>query len=1167
MTIKEYFAKPVDRPIETVIKADDRDNISTEVAEYVITDEISKKIRELFLAYNNYNGVNGVWISGFFGSGKSHLLKILSYVLENKEVEGYKCGELFAEKIENDEMLKGDVLSATRIPSEAILFNIDQQAQITSKADENAILSVFYKVFFDHLGYYGFQPHVAEFEMWLDKQKKYTDFKSRFEKLHGKSWEEARTDYFDPMVTDDLEEVLGEIFGKDASKYEDILDEMEDKQKQSIEDFSYRVNEYINTKPSGFKLNFFVDEVGQYISDNTKLMLNLQTIAESLATKTKGRSWILVTSQEDMEKVIGDMTKAQENDFSRIQARFKLKVPLTSANVDEVIEKRLLKKKDDAKDQLIALYKKENAHLDTLLSFSESGVQFKGFKGEGDFANKYPFIPYQFDLFQQCRRALSSHNAFQGRHSSVGERSMLGVFQQVIRQIENGDDRTLVSFDKMYSGIKNELRGEMQSSINLAEKNLENPFAIKVLKALFLVKYFNNFKTIKRNLSVLMLDNMDVDLKEHEKDIEIALNQLENQSYIQRNGDVYEFLTDDEKDVEQEIKNTEVDESQVTQLLREILFDEIIRDNKIKYLENKQDYDFTSKIDGSILGREKELEIELITENYPEYTNTTYLQSQTMGSTGMKMVLASDSNFIKDLKMYLKTDKYVKQNRSTSNRPEVSRILAEKSQLNVRRKSNLKELADKLLSESTVYLNGNKHEMNVTSDGKTRVVKAFQDLVKNVYSNLKMLGNIQFSEETIRSVVKNPQDDLFGADDSTMSEAENQIFSLINRRKKRSERTALSDLKDEFTKKPYGWYPNAIWTVVAKLYRRGKIELKQDSNILEDQDVVNSLINSSYHSNTLLEPQEEVDPKQVKALKQAYHDAFDETCSVNEAKEVAKAFKDKLQGMLTEVSQLQVQERQYPFLASLNSFSEKLKVWVRKDYNYFLNDLNQIEDELLDTKEDLLVPIKRFMNGDQKKIYDDIRQLVKGDTSNFLYVEGEELDYLNNLIDNNSKPYQGNVIKEGKEVKDRLLEKLKETFDAERTRANSKIDRLISDFKSKEEFSQLNDEEKDQVLAPFINAKENIIRERYISQIRQIKDRAGNYHFEQQLNLMLKLVTEDDPDSGGASEPPAQYIQRSNIRVQFDKSELKTEEDVDDYVETLRKCLKEHIKDNKRISL
>ncbi len=277
--IKDFFEKDINRAIETVIKADDRDNIATEVTEYVITDEIAKKIRDFFQAYNDYAGANGVWISGFFGSGKSHLLKIISYVLENKAYDGYHSGELFAEKVEDDAMLKADILNATRIPSESILFNIDQQAQITSKEDSNAILSVFYKVFFDHLGYYGFRPHVAEFEMWLDKQKNYEVFKTEFNARHPKSWEEARIDYFDPLVTDDIAAVLAKINNVDASKYETILDDLEDKQKQSIEDFCNRVSEYINTQPKGFRLNFFVDEVGQYISDNTKLMLNLQTIA------------------------------------------------------------------------------------------------------------------------------------------------------------------------------------------------------------------------------------------------------------------------------------------------------------------------------------------------------------------------------------------------------------------------------------------------------------------------------------------------------------------------------------------------------------------------------------------------------------------------------------------------------------------------------------------------------------------------------------------------------------------------------------------------------------------------------------------------------------------------------------------------------------------------
>jgi hypothetical protein len=1170
MTIKTFFDKPIDRYIETVIKADDRDNISEEVTEYVITNEIAKKIRDFFSAYNSYGGANGVWISGFFGSGKSHLLKILSYVLANKEHDDYKCGELFAEKIEDDEMLKGDILRAAKIPSESILFNIDQQAQITSKTDAKAILSVFYKVFFDHLGFYGFQPHVAEFETWVDKQGKYDEFKTKFEAKHGKSWIEARKDYFDPLVTDDVAEVLSELNGHDASKYETIIDDLEDKHKQSIEDFCERVHAYIQSKPTGFRLNFFVDEVGQYISDNTKLMLNLQTIAETLATRTKGASWILVTSQEDMEKVVGDMNKQQQNDFSRIQARFKIKIPLTSANVDEVIEKRLLKKKEAPQKNLIETYKRESVHLESLLSFSEAGVQFKGYASDADFGNKYPFVPYQFDLFQSCRRALSTHNAFQGKHASVGERSMLGVFQQVVKEIEDRNSNALVSYDLMFEGIRNELRGEIQSSVILAEKQLDNRFAVKVLKALFLVKYFGNFKTTKRNVSVLLIDDINVDLKEHERKIEEALNTLENQSYVQRNGDLYEFLTDDEKDVEEEIKNTDIDDQAITQQLKEILFDEIIRDNKIKYTENKQDYDFTSKIDGTILGRDKELEIEIITENYSEYSNETYLKSQTMGSSGMKMVLAPDAIFIKDLKMFLKTNKYVRQSQSTTNRAEFKRILQDKAQQNAERRRNLVLMANKSLANSTVYMNGSKHEMGATADGKVRVVNAFQDLIKMVYPSLRMLGNVQYSEDTIKQTIRSKQNELFGLDTNSISEAESEIVNLVNRRKRQSDRTSLADLRAHFSKKPYGWYNNAIWTITAKIYKRGKLEIKRDSNLLEDESVLNALLNSAGYSNTLLEVPGEISPKAIQQLKQAYSDAFDESCALKEGKDIANAFKDKLKEMHIEVNKLLMQRREFPFLDSLTDFGDKLYRWCNKDYSYYLTKLGEFEDELLDTKEDLLSPIKTFMNGDQVKIYIDIKNLLAGDTSNLDYVQGNELSVLQGLIDD-EQPYTGGKIKDAKASKDALSKKVQDKITSEKSEAIQAIENAIADLKAKDDFSKLNEYQQSSIVKPIADELEKLQKTRYIAVIRDIKRRATDDIFTRQLNAMVALANppKEDPGEGGkeAAEPKVHYIKRSNVKPVFPKSELKTEEEVDEYVEALKKALKEHIRNNRRIQL
>ena len=273
----------------------------------------------------------------------------------------------------------------------------------------------------------------------------------------------------------------------------------------------------IDQQSADFRLNFFVDEVGQYIAEHTKLMTNLQTIAESLATKCEGRAWIIVTAQEDMDTVIGDMNQQKSNDFTKIQARFKNRMKLTSQDVAEVIQKRLLAKNQEGIKPLSTLYQQQANNFKTLFDFSDKSASYRNFKDEDHFINSYPFIPYQFSLFQSAIQTLSVHNAFEGKHSSVGERSMLGVFQEVAKKISNSAIGQLATFDLMFDGIRSTLKSNIQTSILQAENNLDNPFAIRLLKILFLVKYIKEFKPTVRNLRVLLLEQFDQDIAELEK--------------------------------------------------------------------------------------------------------------------------------------------------------------------------------------------------------------------------------------------------------------------------------------------------------------------------------------------------------------------------------------------------------------------------------------------------------------------------------------------------------------------------------------------------------------------------------------------------------------------------------------------------------------------------
>ncbi len=111
-----------------------------------------------------------------------------------------------------------------------------------------------------------------------------------------------------------------------------------------------------------------MDEIGQYIGDDSKLMLNLQTVTEELGKECMGKAWVIVTSQQDIDSI----TKVKGNDFSKIQGRFDTRLSLSSANVDAVIKKRILEKTDAAAQSLRLLYEQKATIIKNLIVFNDT---------------------------------------------------------------------------------------------------------------------------------------------------------------------------------------------------------------------------------------------------------------------------------------------------------------------------------------------------------------------------------------------------------------------------------------------------------------------------------------------------------------------------------------------------------------------------------------------------------------------------------------------------------------------------------------------------------------------------------------------------------------------------------------------------------------------------
>jgi energy-coupling factor transporter ATP-binding protein EcfA2 len=1162
--LREIFEKPIDRQIDGVIKADDEASLRVELDEYVVTNEISQRLEGFLDAYNNYDTANGVWVSGFFGCGKSHLLKMLALLLENREVDGVKTFDIFEEKLDGNPLLGGALRRAVSIPSKSILFNIDQKADVISKTDVDALLAVFLKVFDEMCGYYGKQPHIAQFERDLDERDQLDDFKSAFDSASGKSWESGREQAL--LEAKNIATAFAAATGGDPADAKDILNQYRKDTRISIEDFAKMVKSWIDRQGMDFRLNFFVDEVGQYIADNVKLMTNLQTIAESLNTKCKGQAWIIVTAQQALKDVVGDMTAQQENDFSKIQARFEIRMPLNSADVAEVIQRRLLSKTDAGEISLGNLHDREENNLKTLFDFTDGSIRLRNFRDRDHFISSYPFPPYQYTLFQMSITALSQHNAFEGKHSSVGERSMLGVFQEVAKKLADQKVGGLATFDLMFEGIRSALKADVQQSIQIAERNLGDPFAVHVLKVLFLVKYVKEFKPTVRNIAILLLSQFDADQAEQRRNIEEALSLLERNTLIQRNGEVYEFLTNEEKDVEAEIKALDVDPSELAKELETLAFDTILRHRKIKHLSTGHEYSFGRKLDDQLLGREYELSINIITPFNDEAGSPEAIRMRNLSREELAVLLKPDVRFIRDLTLFKQTDKFIRQTRSGTQQPGRDRIVAEKGEQNGRRSKDLELRLRKLMAESRLFARGDELDIG-GEEPQERITKAFQGLVDKVHVNLPMLRGVTYTEADIAKAAS-PDGGLFGGPDDSLTEAEQEVLNYVQAQARNGVKVSIKILTERFGTKPYGWPTVAVLCLAASLSGKGKLEARSDGSILEGDDLTRELNNSHALANILLTPQVEFTAAKIRKTKDLYKELFGLPADGSDARALGVEWLESIGKLAAEIDQFLVQKSQYPFMIALEPLRDKIACMTGKPATWYVTEPAQDEDALLDLKEDVLDKIRAFMGGTQKEIYDDVREFLTTQDANVTYVDAALGERLSSALAD-TECYKGTAIQALKSDLYALKEKIELQILEERKAVITAVDECADKVGQTGEFQGLSADQQDRIQRSIDSHKVGLDG---VKMIPILRDRATGARTSLMPQILAEVMDLAQPtpslQSGGDPSPtpkPPAFINASDISVSFDGPYLAEEADVEKYVEEMKKSLLAAIRQGKKV--
>lgn len=1160
MKIQDLFVKPVDRPIEGVIKADDDRYLEIEVEEYVFTSEIARGLYDFAERYLNHPSANGVWISGFFGSGKSHLLKILSLLLENRQLpSGLRTADVLLPKID-DAILRGDLQRVLKIPTQSILFNIDQKADAIGGDRSAPVLEVFVKVLNELQGYYANAGYIAQFEYDLDSRGQLDAFKTTYARISGKTWEEDRP-VLHALENEKFAKVYAEHFNKSYEEGLQLLDRMYANYRVSIESFAHRVKEYVDQQAPGFRLNFFVDEAGQFIGQDSSRMLNLQTIAETLSTVCQGKAWVFVTSQGDLQTVLGELTNSAGQDFTKIQGRFVTRLTLTSADVREVIQKRLLAKRDAEPESLTVIFDKEKENLQTLFRFGDNSMEFKRWRGSDEFCDFYPFVPYQFDLFQRAIVQLSQHNAFTGRNTAVGERSMLAVFQEVAKGISGQDVGYLATFDLMFDGIAASLRGDFQTAVRLAERQLTDPLAARILKALFVLKWVREFKPTPRNVAILTIDRPDVDIQQHEKAVRESLNLLDSQSYLQRNGEVYEFLTNVEKDIEVEIRNTDIEEAQLTHLQAEILFADVLRDPKIRYEGNGQDYPYARKLDDTLDGRDADIAVNIITSQHDDHDNPPVLASHNMGKAELLVVLPADARFITECRLYLKTQRYIQHNTGASLDETRREVLTQRGQQNSARRTALRERCAELLGKAVFYVNGGVQYI-AEGDPRNRFAKAGQELIAYAYPQLKMLRGTY--DEALLAKTLTQGDELL-ANQQTLTEAEQQVLTYVQRNQNDGERTSVEEIVRQFGKKPYGWSSIAVVVQLARLYRMNKVELRA-GDLLDSRRALEMLKNPRQHGGVRVRVQELIDPARVAALKRFHQDYFDRANEGADWRSVAQHTADALAEEARDLQMLLDQAGRYAFLIQLRPLIARINDVANKGNTYLLNELAAFAAELQDAKDATIAPIKAFMRGQQRQTYDAIISFYREEAANLNGLPADDLQPLRALVES-QEPFRGSVVPAARTAMTRLRAAIDTLLENERNIALRELDTLQTRLQATTEFARLTDPQREYVLQASHDAQQALAAERFVSAIHDRLYRYQKQDYPAQLTSMSHLLEPAPAQGGDAKVAQPKYVTASSLRPDCNLPYLATEVELDEWLGALRRAALDELKKGNRISL
>jgi hypothetical protein len=885
--IREIIRRDIGVKVEGVVKVFDRATLATEIREYVVTDKIEEELKRILDTFTHTSetlrqggssrDVMGIWISGFFGSGKSHFAKVLGHLLQNTPLddEGSEYSiDAFVKHL-SDTPRGRDLrlrLGELKLNSEthSVFFEIkSRQPYGRPESVGEILLSEFYR-------FLGFSEnlHVAALERTFERRGLLAMLEAEFEKRFNVAWRSAEGRDDTSTVRSRLAAVLPAVAPDDYPDQKAASQGLKDAfhlgwltPEKIAEEL---VQWVVAQKPTGGKaahLVFVIDEMGTFIGDSNDRISELNSIAEMVGNKGKGKVWLAVTSQQDLERVV-DRTNFQPALVGRLNARFELKPHLISDEINKVVSERILKKRPAHEGVLRDLYKRREGMIAQLADLKAS--RHLGSLSERGFIDTYPLLPHQVRLAQDIFEALS------GFRISGGVRSMISVAMDTLQEVAEEKVGVIVSFDQIFDGVENDLLSQeylgasgVRSIYESNERVSGTPVEpARLLKVLWLLQRVTWVPRVPETLTKLLVRDLEPDLPALRADVERTLDALQEAGYVSRDEATgeWKFLNERERTIEQAIQemvrpggSRSISLAAIRRTSQDMCKEDLLAKRRlanytVTYGATKLPFPFGVFLDNEAVETGPELDVHFVSPLAPgrtSYLEDVRRQNQAAGAKGRTawwVADAPDSLEVR-LKRYealakVTGDKRFVDDSSADTQDALSEKRKERDEL---RAALVKDL-ERAFMRGTLLYGGQELELEGGTDLKEPITRAVTTAIPNVYPRFsisdkpfdlakQLKGLLNPSTSKLHDVA--PELDLFDTQGSLQRDSAlvGQVLEVLRDLEDEGidpTGARLLDAKEAsgfkgFTRAPFGWPDELVRLVLAACFRAGAIYIERQT--------------------------------------------------------------------------------------------------------------------------------------------------------------------------------------------------------------------------------------------------------------------------------------------------------------------------------------------------